>query len=653
MDTNYKTTKYLFLFLVLLASFGLKAQTASTYFGFNQNVYPFGMAINSTGVLFYVDDSNWPQTINKVDTNGAVSVFVSGNYYIQNNRYYNPEPTVMDLDSSGNLYFINQMNWPNTINKVLPDGSVSVLVSDNNYNPRSIACDNLGNLYFIDQMNSPYSIRKVDSNGNVNLVLNDNNYYPGSLTCDNSGNLYFLDQNNWPNTINKIDSNGVVTLFVNDTNYSPKNIISDAVGNLYFIDQNSWPNSIQKVDSDGNVSTYVSNEPYINDPNNLVVDSSGNLYFLDNNGQYKIKIITNSNYVCSTPNAPTSSGTSICGGISTVLSASGIGEMNWYDAPIGGNLLATGNIYTTDIINASTTYYVEGFFCNSSSNRTPVTVTVYETPVALISGDLVGNDFVTLNVSGNGSYLWSGGYASTSATNIFTRTGTYSVTVTNPGGCSNTAVVNVVVNKMGLNKFGQLITDPLLRINKDGTINSTTYLNKHGKITSSIAANGDLNYSIFTAPASYANNADQFSTFTDPSNIFGSGSSRGNLLLDWTSWTVLNNASILIPNGGERFAVEVSGFFIPEESGTYTFTCEGDDAVDLFINGVNVANHYGAHGTAGLGTHTGDINLVAGIKYTFRARMQENGGGEGLRVFWRRPSQSSGWNLYPSELSSD
>jgi hypothetical protein len=53
-----------------------------------------------------------------------------------------------------------------------------------------------------------------------------------------------------------------------------------------------------------------------------------------------------------------------------------------------------------------------------------------------------------------------------------------------------------------------------------------------------------------------------------------------------------------------------------------------------------------------LGSHTGTINLVEGTKYTFRARMQENGGGEGLRVFWRKPSENAGWNIYTSEISS-
>ncbi len=132
-----------------------------------------------------------------------------------------------------------------------------------------------------------------------------------------------------------------------------------------------------------------------------------------------------------------------------------------------------------------------------------------------------------------------------------------------------------------------------------------------------------------------------------------SGTYNANVLLDWVNANTLTSAGISIPNGGERFAVQVSGFFIPEESGIYTFTCEGDDAVDLFIDGTNVANHYGGHGTESLGSHTGTIALVEGTKYSFRARMQENGGGEGLRVFWRKPSENSGWTIDHTELSSE
>ena len=209
------------------------------------------------------------------------------------------------------------------------------------------------------------------------------------------------------------------------------------------------------------------------------------------------------------------------------------------------------------------------------------------------------------------------------------------------------------INNLGLSKQGQITTDTSLKLSRYGAINSTKFVNKYGKTSDNVAGgNGQLTYEIFTSSASYPYSSDEFSSFVNPANLVSSGVYSANLLLNWENFGMLNDAGISVPNGGDQFTVQVSGFFIPQESGIYTFTCEGDDSVDLFINDVNVANHYGAHGIDGLGTHTGTIELIAGTSYSFRARMQENDGGEGLRVFWRIPSESSGWNLYTNELST-
>lgn len=48
-----------------------------------------------------------------------------------------------------------------------------------------------------------------------------------------------------------------------------------------------------------------------------------------------------------------------CTPASLNLSASGTGTLNWYDAPTGGTLVATGTAYTTPVLSSTTTYYVE------------------------------------------------------------------------------------------------------------------------------------------------------------------------------------------------------------------------------------------------------------------------------------------------------
>lgn len=59
------------------------------------------------------------------------------------------------------------------------------------------------------------------------------------------------------------------------------------------------------------------------------------------------------------PAAPTAEGDSNCPTETATLTASGDGELKWYDVPVGGTPLFTGASYTTPPLDATTTYYVE------------------------------------------------------------------------------------------------------------------------------------------------------------------------------------------------------------------------------------------------------------------------------------------------------
>jgi hypothetical protein len=184
-----------------------------------------------------------------------------------------------------------------------------------------------------------------------------------------------------------------------------------------------------------------------------------------------------------------------------------------------------------------------------------------------------------------------------------------------------------------------------------------------------------LYYRMYTSSTSTnPNTAAEFeSTYVNAANYKTSGyvtltSNTGNLnssisstsnLLNYTSYTQLGTAigtqTPYAGFNGQGYASVISGYFIPKQSGTYTFSIEGDDAVDLFINNQNVANHYGGHGSSAIGTHTGTIVLISGKKYLFRVRMQQGYGGDVLQLFWKKPSESAGsiWYQDIEELSGE
>jgi len=190
-----------------------------------------------------------------------------------------------------------------------------------------------------------------------------------------------------------------------------------------------------------------------------------------------------------------------------------------------------------------------------------------------------------------------------------------------------------------------------------GQGNKYLYYRLYSTSTSAFPATATEFESSFTTAANFKL-AGYVALSSNAGNLNTSSSSTANLInfLNQTDLkNAINNQTPYSGFSGDGFTIVISGYFIPKQSGTYTFSIEGDDAVDLFINNQNVANHYGPHGYSAIGTHTGTIVLVAGKKYLFRARMQEGAGGEVMQLFWKKPSESAGsvWYQDIEELSGD
>jgi uncharacterized repeat protein (TIGR02543 family) len=129
-------------------------------------------------------------------------------------------------------------------------------------------------------------------------------------------------------------------------------------------------------------------------------------------------------------------------------------------------------------------------------------------------------------------------------------------------------------------------------------------------------------------------------------------------------WSIISDlrSVISIPEDKENdFALRLDGYFIPSQTGVYTFAVTGDDATDLTLSGPGITGEwtigrYGDNGMGVLGTETsasGSIELVAGTIYQIMIRQQEHGGDEGLKVGWQHPGQTTTYSVYADELFSD
>ena len=171
-------------------------------------------------------------------------------------------------------------------------------------------------------------------------------------------------------------------------------------------------------------------------------------------------------------------------------------------------------------------------------------------------------------------------------------------------------------------------------------------------ITYSQSGVGYLNYTVYNivnnGVGAYPNNATDFINMFDVTKgavVYTSGISTAQKTLFFANgWQPSG-----VPNGGAYTGIKVTGYFVPKETGIYSFGIDGDDGVDFSLDGNVITSFYGAHGFGGY--RYGTVNLVAGNSYAFMARYQNWGGGWGMYLVWKRPSQSS-WSIQSDEVTT-
>lgn len=188
--------------------------------------------------------------------------------------------------------------------------------------------------------------------------------------------------------------------------------------------------------------------------------------------------------------------------------------INWYDSATGGNLLATGNTYTTPILSSTTTYYVDA---GCESNRKPVVATVYTTPdipVATLSTVYnCGPGSVIIEAKSNvGVINWF--TASTGGTSVYTgntfttpsisTNTTYYAQASNSITCVNTnrTPVAIVIYTPPVVKDETILLCQFQKVTLDSGITGMTYLWNNGATSPTIDATLGGIYTVdVTSPA--------------------------------------------------------------------------------------------------------------------------------------------------------
>jgi hypothetical protein len=111
------------------------------------------------------------------------------------------------------------------------------------------------------------------------------------------------------------------------------------------------------------------------------------------------------------------------------------------------------------------------------------------------------------------------------------------------------------------------------------------------------------------------------------------------------------DGSIQTPHwGGDFYAIKFEFWFIPTQTGSYSFGINSDDASDLSVDGIIITTYYGGHGAGGY--QYGSKNMVAGTRYKIVTRYQEYGGGDALFVRWSRPSAPNTYSYWNEEVTN-
>ncbi len=102
------------------------------------------------------------------------------------------------------------------------------------------------------------------------------------------------------------------------------------------------------------------------------------------------------------------------------------------------------------------------------------------------------------------------------------------------------------------------------------------------------------------------------------------------------------------PYGPDDYYLTIfKGQLLVTTAGNYEFAVDGDDALEVIIDGTVVASWYNGHGACGCTTYAGTINLTSG-SHTVEFRHQEREGDDNYYLRWKGADSGNAWQIVPT-----
>jgi sugar lactone lactonase YvrE len=193
--------------------------------------------------------------------------------------------TGLAFDKAGNLYVSSDDPAEYSIQKIAPDGTMTVFASTDLRGPHALAFDKNGNLYVANILANTIVSFTPEGVGTVFADTSDGLDHPVALIFDKAGNLYVSSAFGGPThtgAVLEFSPAGVVSVFADSGFQLAWGLAIDRTGNIYVSNFNS--STIEKFSPTG-VDLGVFASAGVHSPHGMIFDSAGNLYVANNASQ--------------------------------------------------------------------------------------------------------------------------------------------------------------------------------------------------------------------------------------------------------------------------------------------------------------------------------------------------------------------------------